>query len=68
MSQTIQGNKQIMFILVCLDACLELKHTQMGTLKYRHWVIDNRMTPINDGTCKASGLIFHWKELCQFQS
>ena len=61
-------NKQILFILVCLNESLDIKHLQLGANKYKYWVIDNELTRINDGTYSATELITKWSKLCQFQS
>lgn len=51
----------IMFILVCLDDCLEATHTSVAHTKFKYWVIDNSLTKINDGTCLATSLIDKWR-------
>ncbi|AEJ81527.1 gp008 [Erwinia phage vB_EamP-S6] len=51
----------IMFILVCLDDCLEATHSRTKHTKYKYWVIDNGLTLINDGTCKATSLLDKWR-------
>lgn len=52
----------IMFILVCLDDCLEATHSSLSHYKFKHWVIDNNLTKINDCTCKATSLIDKWRK------
>ncbi len=52
----------IMFVLVCLDSCLEATHTKVSHTKYKYWVIDYSLTAINDGTCKATSLLDKWRQ------